>query len=141
MPNVQRLLLCATFLTFTACGGGGEDDSATPDTDAESTAEQTVEGANAFADCAGPHTGSFTGDFSGTSTGEVGADGTVTFEFTSSLGSFSSTGTIAEDGAISAGGGDVTVEGTYDFETCTASGTWDDTYLGAAGEWVCERDA
>jgi hypothetical protein len=141
MPKVQHLLLSATFLIFTACGGGGEDDSATPDTDADPTTTETVDNANTLAGCVGPHAGTFSGDLSGPSEGEVNADGSMTFAFTSSYGTFNLSGTVEADGSVAAGDGVITASGTYDFETCSASGTWEDSSLGVAGEWFYERDA
>ncbi|MEE9294475.1 MAG: DUF4215 domain-containing protein, partial [Phycisphaerae bacterium] len=91
--------------------------------------------------CAGGYTGTFTetaggrgieeggaeqGGFDGTVSATLTSEGSlsVTFDFAGGPLFFGSVATVAPDGTISGGAEGVTVAGAFDFDTCSASGTW-----------------
>jgi len=147
-----RALLLALPLTLLACASEGDGD----DTESADTGEGSggtngggngTNGANGgnggnggggghAADCAGEHSGTYDVDaypVSGGVLGELLADGTLYVTFTSSSGDTDAEGFVAADGTMSGTHEGVTISGSYDFGSCSGSGTWTDQSLGGEG--------
>lgn len=71
--------------------------------------------------------GTFDGDRTGQVIGSLTYDGTLntTFYFEGMDTSYSSKTAVGEDGSLTAGEGSLDLLGTYDFDSCSGSGTWE----------------
>lgn len=79
-----------------------------------------------LADCAGGYEGVIDGDSTGTIDAQLDADGAfsaVVYTIESGV-TTSSSGMVAEDGSLTGEEQDVSFAGTFDFDDCTAEGTW-----------------
>ena len=87
--------------------------------------------------CAGLHEGSFVGDESGDVSGELEKNGTFAIDFVAVGLRLSADAEVDAAGNVTGCKSTVCVEGQYDFETCSAAGTWDSD-IGASGTWEME---
>jgi hypothetical protein len=79
-----------------------------------------------LADCAGTYAGLIEGDATGTLDAQLDTDGAFSaVVYTEETGvTVSSSGEVAEDGTLTGEEQDVTFAGSFDFDACTADGTW-----------------
>ncbi len=132
-------------LGLTACNGDKDDTGETDtdtDTDTDTVDPDACESVGVdTTSCEGAIVGTFSGDESGTITGTMRDDGVLFVSFDlPDVGQINACAVLQESGAISGGQADVVIEGTYDFATCSTSGTWVATDAGVEGTWELARD-
>lgn len=130
-------------LGFVACSDDSKETGTDTDpgtgTDTEET--DTVEDTDTYAaSCEGAHEGAFTGGESGTITGVLHETGQLLVQFSlPDVGTVNHEGDIEADGTVYGQQADVTINGTYDFTTCSGSGTWSASDAGLDGTWELHR--
>ena len=77
-----------------------------------------------LASCAGPYVGQFSGDEEGQITAELDEDGLLVVSFDTEEGTLVAAGGVEPDGSLSGSSVGIEVEGQFDFDACTADGTW-----------------
>jgi hypothetical protein len=141
-----------TLITLAACTVTVEEkdpsDTGTPtetdadadaDADSDTDADTDTTATNPdFAACAGDHSGGYTGDDAGTASAILHPDGTLEITFVS-FTEIRSDATVDPDGTVHGSGMGVTIDGTYDFTDCSATGEWVDVYTNN-GTWMLTHD-
>jgi len=155
--TLLRLAALATPLCLCACevnveqsgddddtGVVGDDDDAGPgdDDDDDDTVgdddDDDAGGDGHAADCAGPLDGTYQLDgypLDGNVEGELLADGTLRISFVSTSGDTDAEGYVSPSGVMSGEHQGVSIDGTYDFSSCSGDGTWIDFNVGATGTY------
>jgi hypothetical protein len=89
--------------------------------------------------CVGPYGGTYSGASAGTLEAYFDCNNTISFTFISYFGTvdFQSVVTVEPDGTVFGSFAGATLNGTFDFDGCTASGTW--AYSGYSGAWNLAR--
>jgi hypothetical protein len=118
------------FTTDPGTTAPGDDDD---DDDGGST------GSDGLARCAGPHSGSYAGDQEGVARADLYDDGVIEMVFVNFV-ELEASGTVTPGGEVDGVGYGIRVEGTYDFDGCSAEGTWSEIGGDDTGTWVLTRD-
>jgi|CXWL01.1.fsa_nt_gi hypothetical protein len=133
----DRLIFGVIGSTVPDCNGNGIPD---PEEDCNAnglpdSCETSCEGS--VCGCIGPYEGEYEGASVGTIVSSLYCNGQLDYLFTTSYGPilFQTTAAMNEQGVITGNGQKIKVDGQFDFESCTASGTWN-LFGGAPGTWT-----
>lgn len=100
MRSINTLSTLLVAIALASCGGAAAGD---------------------LGSCATSYSGTFEGDVTGVISARVVVDGTFLSQWQAEDGTILDwMGTVSEEGAIEVD----SLEGNFDFDTCTASGTW-----------------
>jgi hypothetical protein len=87
--------------------------------------------------CAGDHEGSFAGDDSGAIVGVLEKNGTLAITFEAVGLNLGADAEVDAEGNVTGCKSAVCVDGTYTFDSCSATGSWTSD-IGAGGTWEIE---
>ncbi len=91
-----------------------------------------------LADCLGQLNGAYEGAMEGSLDAELAEDGTLTVVFYGPDGEIleQGSGSVSEDGVVDGSAGDLDFGGTFDFDSCSATGDWlSNAAEGGEGTW------